>query len=67
MAHNGCKFVVDPEIAELVDRKYLTADSIVQSDGRVTMFKKVLTCGCLFIADDSPDREALVGALPLHP
>ena len=55
------------EIAELIDRRTFTADAIINEDGRWVLFRKELTCGYLFVADDSTEREELVGALSLHP
>lgn len=55
------------EIAQLIDRRTFTADAIINEDGRWVLFRNELTCGYLFIADDSPDREMLVSDLPLHP
>lgn len=55
------------EIAELIDRRTFTADVIIKEDGRWVLFRKELTCGYLFVADDNTEREELVGALPLHP
>lgn len=55
------------EIAELIDRRTFTANAIIKEDGQWVLFRKELTCGYLFVADDSTEREELVGALPLHP
>ena len=55
------------EIAKLIDRRTFSADAIIKDDGQWILFRKELTCGYLFVHDDSPERQTLVGHLPLHP
>jgi len=61
------KYSMDSEVAQLVHSSTFTADPVFQSNGLVTLFRKELTCGYLFVDSNSTDKEALVGALPLHP
>ena len=60
-------FVVDKEIASVINLQLLTADSIWKKDGQVVMFRNELTCGYVFVADGSTNQQEIVGALPLHP
>lgn len=61
------KFNVSAELAPLIHSNILTAPTIVQEDGTNIMFRNELTCGYLFISTDSPDKQMLIGNLPLHP
>ena len=61
------KYSLHPEIAELIDRRTFTAAAILKEDGQWVLFRKELTCGYMFIEDDSTEREELVGDLPLQP
>lgn len=61
------KYSVDTEVASLIPFSSNTADSLFSDNGLVTLFRKELTCGYLFVDSDSTDKEVLVGALPLHP
>lgn len=61
------KYSVHVELAECIDRKTFTATPIFKEDGQVILFRNELTCGYVFIHEDHPDKEELVGELPLHP
>lgn len=61
------KFDVPSELAPLILVNALTAPTITKDDGSCIMFRNELTCGYLFISNDSPAREILVGSLALHP
>ena len=60
-------YVLHEEIARLIDKRTYTLDPIVKSDGQWVLSRNELTCGYLFVEDESPDRTELVGNLPLHP
>jgi len=60
-------FIVDTEICELMSKWCQTSDPIYKENGKVIMFRDEITCGYLFIADNSPYKETLVGSLPLYP
>lgn len=61
------KFDVPAELVPLIIPNALTASTITKEDGSCIMFRNELTCGYLFISNDNPDRESLVGHLRLHP
>ncbi len=61
------KFELDKELAVLIDPDFLTAPTIIKDDGKCMMFRNELTCGYLFMSNDSPDKERLIGSLSLHP
>ena len=60
-------FVLHQELAVLIDPKVFTAEPILKDDGRSVLFRNELTCGYLFLHEEHPDREMLVGDLLLHP
>lgn len=60
-------FIVNSEIAPLISHNTLTAPSIFKDNGQVVMFRNEITCGYIFIREDSPNQLELVGDLPLHP
>lgn len=60
------KYVLHMEIAKLIDPKTWTAPAI-SKDGQCVLFRNELTCGYVFLVENSSDAEELVGALPLHP
>ena len=61
------KFDVSAELSPLIYTIFLSAPTIVKDDGSRIMFRNELTCAYLFIDQNSPDRESLVGQLRLHP
>lgn len=60
-------YVLHMELAECIDRKTFTAVPVFKENGQVVLFRKELTCGYVFLHEDSPDREELMGVLALHP
>lgn len=60
-------FNVPAEIAPLIIVNALTAPTLLKEDGSCIMFRNELTCAYLFISQNDPDREMLVGNMRLHP
>lgn len=54
-------------ISGLINEKLLTAPTIYKEDGNCMLFRNELTCAYLFIDQNNPDREMLVGNMRLHP
>lgn len=60
-------YTLPMEIAECIDRKTYTDTPIFKANDEVTFFRKELTCGYIFISNNSPHKQDIVNALPLHP
>jgi hypothetical protein len=60
-------YVVSPELFGVIDISTFTAKPIAKDNGLVMLFRHELTCGYVFISDDSPHREDLFKDLPLYP
>lgn len=60
-------FIVNKEIMSVIDTNLLTEDSVYKDNGQVVLFRHELTCGFIFIVEDSSDQIELVGDLSLHP
>lgn len=60
-------FMVTKEVSSLISPEKLTADNIYKDNGQVVMFRKELTCGYVFVCEDSSDQKDLVGSLLLYP
>lgn len=61
------KYSVDKEVADSIPSNTFSAEPIVKDTGLVILFRNELTCGYVFIHEDHPDKDTLVGGLPLHP
>ena len=61
------KFEVSAELSSYINIAALTAPTIKKEDGSSIMFRDELTCAYIFISEDDPDREKLVGHFSLHP
>lgn len=59
-------FVTDREIASLIPLNNQTSAAIYKDDGQVVMFREEITCGYIFVIDESSDQIELVGDLPLY-
>lgn len=60
-------FVVNKELMTVIDSALLTEESVYKDNGQVVLFRHELTCGFIFLVEDSSDQIELVGDLPLHP
>jgi len=58
-------YVVNAEIAGLINEKNHTADPIYKSDGSVVLHRSELTCAYVF--GEKQHMKRIVGHLPLHP
>jgi hypothetical protein len=61
------KYSVDKEVADSISDKTWSAEPIVKDTGLVILFRNEITCGYVFIHEDNPEKDSLVGGLPLHP
>jgi peptidyl-tRNA hydrolase len=60
-------FITNKEIATLISKDKQSQEAIYKDDGRVIMFREEITCGYIFLSDEDPHKQELVGDLPLHP
>lgn len=58
-------YIVNSEIAELIDKKCHTVVPIPKSDGNVVLHRKELTCAYVFGTKE--ELKNVIGHLPLHP
>ena len=57
-------YIVNSEIAELIDPKLHTSDPIYKPDGTVVLHRKESTCGYVFGTKEQ--CKSVIGHLPLH-
>lgn len=57
-------YIVNSEIAELIDKENHTVDPIAKSDGTVVLHRKEITCGYVFGTKEQ--CKSAIGHLPLH-
>lgn len=60
-------YVVNKEIYSLIHTIFHSSDPIFKDNGQVVLFRKEITCGYIFLAEDDPIKDELVGDLSLHP
>ena len=58
-------YIVNSEIAELIDKKCHTVVPIPKSDGNVVLHRKEFTCAYVFGTKE--ELKNVIGHLPLHP
>ena len=58
-------YIVNNEIAALIDPKLHTVDPIPKNDGTTVLHRKEITCGYIFGTKDV--CKPIIGHLPLHP
>lgn len=58
-------YIVNNEVASLIDAKHHTVDPIVKSDGTVVLHRKEVTCAYVFGTKE--ECKSVIGHLPLHP
>jgi peptidyl-tRNA hydrolase len=61
------KYAVDKEVADSINPSTFSAEPIAKDTGLVVLFRNELTCGYVFLHEDHPEKNELVGGLPLHP
>lgn len=57
-------YIVNSEIADLIDKTVHTVDPIVKSDGNVVLHREEITCGYVFGTKEQ--CKSALGHLPLH-
>lgn len=60
-------YVVDQEIYKLIATSFHTSDPLYKENNQVVLFRNELTCGYVFLVEDDPFKDELVGNLSLHP
>jgi len=58
-------YIVNSEIAELIDKSNHAVEPIVKSDGTVVLHRREITCAYVFGTKDQ--LKSVIGHLPLHP
>jgi peptidyl-tRNA hydrolase len=58
-------YIVNAEVAALINEKHHTVNPIHKSDGNVVLHRKELTCAYVF--GNKEDLNKSIGHLPLHP
>ena len=58
-------YIVNSEVAALINEKHHTVNPIHKSDGNVVLHRQEVTCAYLF--GNKEDLKKIIGHLPLHP
>jgi peptidyl-tRNA hydrolase len=58
-------YIVNNEVAALIDAKHHTVAPIVKTDGTVVLHRKEITCA--YVYGSKEDCKKILGHLPLHP
>lgn len=58
-------YIVNSEIADLIDKSNHSVEPIVKSDGSVVLHRKEVTCAYVFGTKEQ--CKSVIGHLPLHP
>ena len=58
-------YIVNNEVASLIDSKHHTVEPIYKNDGTVVLHRKEITCAYVFGTKE--ECKPFIGHLPLHP
>lgn len=60
-------YILPNEVARCIDRSTFTAEPITKDEHSVMFFRNELTCGYVFLPENSENKEQFLGELSLHP